>query len=792
MKPGERRAALLLGAIVSVNASYTVLIPFVPDLQGRVGAGPTVIALTFSLFAAAKAVFQPVGGMWVDRWRPANVGCLSLLIAAVGIVITALARDPVMLLAGRICWGIGEGLVTPALYAGMYALCRHYGLSTSRMTGNFGTAAVAGFLLGPLLAGAAAPVGLDVLFLACAGATAVTAFGILRTAVSDSSQSSSQSLADQPGTDEPRPAAGTMTSRWWIWVLLLGALDMLTNLSYSALEPVLPLYLSADQEGPARAAISLVFAIGLATFGVVSWLLGRFTERLRLLVLVRIGLVFSAVGLAGLAGSAHVLLVSAWFILIMVGQAVLYLAARRGVVELQSAMARQGRAFGLFGLASDIGNVIGPIVGVVLYGLTGRLSFVLLGALSGLLFGVLTAAAMGRRPPAVSDSDAPPDQAGTLGVSPGRYVQTITLFADANPLVLASGQVLAPVTVAYETYGALNDDRSNAILICHALTGDSHPAAHHPGDRPGWWQHMVGSGRPVDTDRYFVICPNLLGGCAGTTGPSSSGPDGRPWGPDFPRIEIADMVTVHRALLAELGIDRLRAVLGGSLGGMQVLEWLLRAPDGAADFLIIAGTARHSAENLAWNAVARAAIRSDRRFQKGRYSADAGPESGLGLARMVAHLTYLSEDHLERKFGRTPRATNGQGWSVTTGPFSVESYLEHQAARLVDRFDANSYLYLISAMDGFDAFANGRELPPFRSRPGVYLFSFDSDRLYGSHHSRYIQANLAALGLPAEHHQDHSSACGHDAFLLDVAPFLRQVAEILGHDSVVRSAGDSA
>lgn len=798
MKSVRRRAALLFGAVVSVNASYTVLIPFVPDLQDRAGAGPTVIALAFALFAAAKAIFQPVGGMWVDRWRPANVGCVSLFIAAFGIIITALARDPVMILAGRICWGVGEGLVTPALYAGMSALCRHYGLSTSRMVGNFGTAAVAGFLLGPLLAGIAAPVGMEVLFLVCAGVTMVTAVGILR-AVPDAGQP----LADDPETrTDTSTTAGVLTSWWWFGVLLFGALDMLTNLSYSALEPVLPLYLSADQEGTARGAISLVFAIGLAAFGLASWLLGRFADRLRLLVLVRLGLVFSAVGLAGLAVSANVLSVSAWFILIMLGQAVLYLAARRGIVELQSAMTRQGKAFGLFGLASDVGNVIGPIIGVALYGLTGRLSFVLLGALSGLLFVTLTVAVIWRRPRQVDDSGdspnsadglpAPPDSADSFPASPGCSVQTITLFDEANPLVLTSGQLLAPVTVAYETYGSLNDDWSNAIFICHALTGDSHPAAHHPDDRPGWWRRMVGSGCPVDTDRYFVICANVLGGCAGSTGPSSSRPDGTRWGPDFPEIEIADIVAVHRALLAELRINRLHAVMGGSLGGMLTLEWLLCAPDDAANFLIIAGTARHSAENLAWNSVARAAIRSDRRFQDGRYSADAAPNSGLGVARMVGHLTYLSEDLLEQKFGRTPRVTNGHSPSVVTGPFSVESYLEHQADSLTGRFDANSYLYLISAMDSFDAFAEGRELHRFQLRPNVYLFSFESDRLYGPHHSRHIQAGLAALGFPAEHYRDSTSMFGHDAFLLDVAPFLRQVAEILGRDAAVRNVGDSA
>lgn len=781
MSPGGSRAALLFGALLSVNASYTLLIPFVPDLEERAGANPTVVALTFAVFAGAKAAAQPFGGMWVDRWRPGDVGCVALLIAAAGIVVTAVARDPALLLAGRALWGIGEGLVTPALYAGMTALCRRYDLPTSRMTGNFGTFAVAGFLLGPLAAGIAAPFGLDALFLFGAAVTAVTAFG-LRWAVP---RDVPPPVEEEQSEDT---ATGTATGRWWTWVLALGALDLFTNLTYSALEPVLPLYLSADGEESARGAISLVFATGLAAFGVVSWLLGRYTGKLGLVPLAMIGLAFAAVGTAGLYASAEVWPVAVCFVVLMVGQAALYLTARRGVVELRSAMTRQGKAFGLFGLVSDIGNILGPLVGVALYELTGRVSFLVIGALSGALLVALVAGA--RRSRAVP-SPRVADGTGPDGTGPDGTVRTVVLFDDAHPLELASGRTLAPVTVAYETYGELNDDRSNAIFICHALTGDSHPAAHHPDDRPGWWRHMVGPGCPVDPDRYFVVCANVLAGCSGTTGPTSPGPDGTPWGPDFPMIGITDMVTVHRALVAELGIERLRAVIGGSLGGMQALEWLLRAPDDAEDFLIVAGTARHTAENLAWNAVARTAIRSDPEFRGGRYPPGGGPAAGLGTARMVGHLTYVSEDLLARKFGRERRATNGTSPSVTTGPFAVEGYLEHQAESLVNRFDANSYLYLMNAMDSFDAFADDRPCAPFLRRPGVHLFSFDSDRLYGPDHARYIQANLAARGLPAEHHQDHTTDGGHDAFLLHVPSYLRAVAEVLARQSVVRSADEA-
>lgn len=362
-------------------------------------------------------------------------------------------------------------------------------------------------------------------------------------------------------------------------------------------------------------------------------------------------------------------------------------------------------------------------------------------------------------------------------VSP--FMRVMTVFDDDDPLCLVSGTKLAPVSVGYETYGALNADRSNAVFICHALTGDSHPAAHAPGDRPGWWEHMVGPGKPVDTGRFFVICANVLGGCAGTTGPWSAGPAGEPYGTDFPQLDIGDLVAAHRGLLARLGIPRLHAVLGGSLGAMQVLEWLLSAPDDASSFLIIAGTARQSADNLAWNAVARAAIRSDAGFCGGRYAPGAGPRSGLGLARMVGHLTYLSPELLEQKFGREPRRTAAGGQPEIVGPFAVEGYLEHQASKLTDRFDANSYLYLTSAMDRFDAFAGGRGPAPSQSWPDIHLFSFESDRLYGREHSQFIQSCLAAAGRAARHHHDTTASAGHDAFLLSVVPYLRAVARIL-------------
>jgi MFS family permease len=381
MGAGRSRALLLLIAVISVNASYTVLIPFVPDLEERVGAGPVTIALVFALFAAAKALFQPVGGWWVDRWRPRAVACVALNIAAVGIVLTAFADDAVTLLVGRFVWGIGEGLVTPALYAGMSALCKRYDIAAGRMMGNFGSAAVAGFLLGPLIAGVAAPFGLEALFVVGAIVTSLTAFGLLH------------AIPDAPTEVAAVESSAGGANRWWVWVLVLGLLDLFTHLVYTALEPLLPLYLSGAAEGSARGAISVVFVVGLATSAVSMWALGRYTERFALVPMIATGLAVLGIGLAAMSISASVVPVAAAFLVVMVGYAILFLTARRGIVELKSAADSQGTAFGLFGLVSDVGNVLGPVAGVVLYELTGRTSFVVLGVFSGLLVVVLASQA---------------------------------------------------------------------------------------------------------------------------------------------------------------------------------------------------------------------------------------------------------------------------------------------------------------------------------------------------------------------------------------------------------------
>ncbi len=287
------------------------------------------------------------------------------------------------------------------------------------------------------------------------------------------------------------------------------------------------------------------------------------------------------------------------------------------------------------------------------------------------------------------------------------YVETqrVVLFTEDDPLVLESGETLAPVEVAYETYGTLAADGSNAVFVCHALTGDAHAAGHH-GDpeRPGWWDTLIGPGKPLDTDRLFVICPNLLGGCRGTTGPSSIDPaTGRPYGLRFPHFTVADLVTVHRRLLAHLGVERLHGAIGGSLGGMQALQWAMDHPDEVDNAVLVCASARLSAQNIAFSAVARASIINDEHFAGGDYyDTGATPGVGLAVARMMAHITYVSEESLRHKFGRE-RIAESPTFDVD---FQVESYLEHQGQSFLERFDANSYLYLTRVMDYFDPFAD--------------------------------------------------------------------------------------
>jgi homoserine O-acetyltransferase/O-succinyltransferase len=368
-------------------------------------------------------------------------------------------------------------------------------------------------------------------------------------------------------------------------------------------------------------------------------------------------------------------------------------------------------------------------------------------------------------------------------VSVGRVeTESAVLFTADRPLALDSGALLAPVEVAYETYGRLDADASNAVVICHALTGDAHAAGLHDGaTRPGWWDTIVGPGRPLDTDRFFVLCSNLLGGCRGTTGPSSTDPStGRPYGLRFPLFTVSDLVRVHRALMAHLGIARPLAAVGGSLGGMQVLQWALDAPDELGAAVVICASSRLSAQNIAFSAVAREAIMGDPDFRGGDYyGTGARPDRGLATARMLAHITYLSEESMRQRFGRRLQdgAVPRLGFDVD---FQVESYLRHQGESFLRRFDANSYLYLTRVMDYFDAFAD--PVATARSLEGTstrfLVVSFDSDWRFDTAHSREIVRTLAAHGAPVTF-REVASPHGHDSFLLEIPEYHRTVGAFL-------------
>lgn len=352
-----------------------------------------------------------------------------------------------------------------------------------------------------------------------------------------------------------------------------------------------------------------------------------------------------------------------------------------------------------------------------------------------------------------------------------------------HPLILDCGAALSAFPVAYQTYGTLNAARSNAILICHALTGDQFVAETHPvTGKPGWWANMVGPGLPLDTDRYCILCINVLGGCMGSAGPDSVNPDtGEPWGLSFPVITIADMVRAQAMVLDHLGIDRLFAVIGGSMGGMQVLEWASLYPHRVFAAVPIAATAQHSAQNIAFHEVGRQAIMADPDWCGGDYwRYGKNPHRGLAVARMAAHITYLSEHKLTEKFGRRlqGRAEVTYGFDAD---FQVESYLRHQGISFVERFDANSYLYITRAMDYFDMAArhNGVLANAFRdTRVRFCVISFTSDWLYPTAESRRIVKALNAVAADVSF-AEISSNNGHDAFLLDEPEFRRVLSGFL-------------
>jgi homoserine O-acetyltransferase len=396
----------------------------------------------------------------------------------------------------------------------------------------------------------------------------------------------------------------------------------------------------------------------------------------------------------------------------------------------------------------------------------------------------------------VSMNDSP--STGSIGL-------VSTLFRTlSGSLQLDGGAVLERVTIAYETYGNLSPTRDNVILVCHALSGDAHAAgwssvedtpsavdgigAEERGIKSrgglGWWDNLIGPGKAFDTNRYFVVSTNLLGSCRGSTGPASVSPaTGRPYGTDFPVITVGDMVRAERALLNELEIDHLLAVAGGSLGGMQALEWSIAFPHAVRSVVMTASTARLGAQGVAWNAIARSAIMSDPDWQGGRYyGTGRTPTAGVEIARMVGHVTYLSARSMDDKFGRRLQSGDALSFTLTEPDFAVESYLRHQARTFAQRFDANSYLYLSRALTYFDparSYGGGSLASAVKNIEARFLLmSFSSDWLYPTRDSREIQQALATGGKEVEHHVIETNY-GHDSFLLEDVQQTRLISTFL-------------
>jgi homoserine O-acetyltransferase len=359
-------------------------------------------------------------------------------------------------------------------------------------------------------------------------------------------------------------------------------------------------------------------------------------------------------------------------------------------------------------------------------------------------------------------------------------------FLHLDGLSLDTGQHLAPVTIAYELYGRLNSQKTNAVLICHALTGDSHVAGYYSWEdqKPGWWEFMVGPGKAIDTDRFCVICANVLGSCMGSSGPASINPKTRvPYGLQFPLITIGDMVSAQKALLDHLGVQKVLSVIGGSVGGMQVLEWSIRFPEKVATAIPIATTPRHSALAIAFNEVGRQAIMADPNWNQGDYYAGKPPDLGLAVARMIGHITYLSDESMRLKFGR--RLQNKSDFSYNfEADFQVESYLHHQGKKFVERFDANSFLYITKAADYYDLgreHGSGSIVDAFaKSRARYLLISFTSDWLYPTYQSREMIKAMKKSGLEVSF-CEIEAGWGHDAFLLPNDKLTSMIAGFLNN-----------
>ena len=363
-------------------------------------------------------------------------------------------------------------------------------------------------------------------------------------------------------------------------------------------------------------------------------------------------------------------------------------------------------------------------------------------------------------------------------------------FADPpGELMLESGERLGPVTLAYETYGKLNEEKSNAVLVLHALSGDAHAAGFLEGEKsPGWWEDMIGPGKGLDTEKYFVICSNVLGGCKGSTGPGSTDPGtGKQYGLGFPIVTIKDMVNAQSRLIDALGIQRLLAVVGGSMGGMQVLQWMVSYPERIRAAIPIATTLKHAPQQIAFDEVGRQAIMADSNWKNGDYYGGPLPSKGLAVARMVGHITYMSDASMAQKFGR--RLKVDERPSKFGADFEVEGYLRHRGDNFVKRFDANSYLYITKAMDYFDLLADRRIQEVFKGvRARVLVIAFKSDWLYPAYQSQEIVRACKLAGVDATY-CEIDSTYGHDAFLLEVEEethliqhFLRTVAASNGDD----------
>ena len=355
--------------------------------------------------------------------------------------------------------------------------------------------------------------------------------------------------------------------------------------------------------------------------------------------------------------------------------------------------------------------------------------------------------------------------------------QFFTFAEPPNELTLESGEKLGPITLAYETYGTLNRDKSNAVLVLHAFSGDAHAAGFHEGDKEaGWWDDFIGPGKGINTNEYFVVCANVLGGCKGSTGPSLVNPKtGKPYGLDFPLVTIGDMVNAQRCLIDHLGICKLLAVVGGSMGGMQVLQWLVSYPDRIRAAIPIATTMKHTPQQIAFNEVGRQAVMADPNWRNGNYYGKAVPGKGLAVARMIGHITYMSDSSMAEKFGR--RVREDKELFKFSADFEVEGYLRYRGDNFVKRFDANSYLYITKAIDYFNIL-NGHNLSDiFKGlKTKVLVLAFKSDWLYPSYQSQEIVKACKLAGVDASYCEINSNY-GHDAFLLEV----ERETELISH-----------